>query len=76
MFLISIEMKIYIYLVIVKEGSHAGWGKGGLTIVSIQNTEFILVLLFINVCIIFHVSNFKPALVSPCRMTGFFQEYQ
>ena len=30
-----------------------------------QNTEFILVLLFINHCIAVHVNNCKPSVVSP-----------
>ena len=30
-----------------------------------QDTEFTLVLLFINYCIIFHVNNCKPTFASP-----------
>ena len=33
---------------------------------STQNTEFILVLLFINYCIIFHANNSKPTFSPPC----------
>ena len=36
---------------------HTGWGKSRLTVVSMRNTEFILVLLFINYYIVFHMNN-------------------
>lgn len=36
---------------------NSGWGKSRFTIVSAQNTGFILVLLFINCCIFFHTNN-------------------
>ena len=32
----------------------------------IQNTEFILILLFIKYCIIFHMNNCKPTFAPPC----------
>ena len=35
-------------------GRYTGWAKSRFMIVSRQNTEFILVLLFINYCLIFH----------------------
>ena len=31
-----------------------------------QNTEFILVLLFINYYIIFHTNTYKPTFATPC----------
>lgn len=40
-------------------------GKGRLIIVSTQNMEFILVLIF-NGWIVFHVKDCKPALAQPC----------
>ena len=40
-------------------------GKTRFTVVSEQNTEYILVLLFINYCVIFHISNCKPASAPP-----------
>ena len=33
---------------------------------SMQSTEFILVLLFINYCIIFHMNNRKPTFANSC----------
>ena len=42
------------------------WGKRRFIVVSMQTTEFILVLLFINYCIIFHTKNCKPPLAPPC----------
>ena len=36
-----------------------GWSKFRLTVVSTQNTECILLLLFVNYCIIFHMNNCK-----------------
>ena len=44
---------------------YTGWGKSRFTVVSTKNTEFILVLLFINYYIIFHISNCKP-FAPPC----------
>ena len=35
-------------------------------VVSTQDTEFILVLLLISYCIIFHANNCKPIFASPC----------
>ena len=40
-------------------------GKTRFTVVSEQNTEYILVLLFINYCVIFHVNNCKPISALP-----------
>ena len=37
---------------------------------STQNTEFILVLLFIYYCIIFHMNNCKSTFVSLCTYSG------
>ena len=37
------------------------------TVMSMQNTEFILTLLFINCCTIFHMNNYKPTFV-PLRI--------
>ena len=36
------------------------WGKRRFTVVNVRNTQFILVLLFNNYCIIFHMNNCKP----------------
>ena len=44
---------------------YTGQGKRRFTVVSTQNTECILILLFIN-CIIFHMKNSKPTLAPPC----------
>ena len=41
-------------------------GKSRFTIVSMQNTEFSPVLLFIYYCVTFHTSNCKPMFASPC----------
>ena len=38
------------------------WGKIGFTVVSMRNTDFILIFLFI----IFHMNNCKPTLAQPC----------
>ena len=35
---------------------YTGWGKSRLTVVSMQNTEFIPVLSFVNYCIVFHMN--------------------
>ena len=40
-------------------------GKSRFTVVSTWNTEFILVLLFINYCIIFHMNDCKPTFAPP-----------
>ena len=49
------------------KSSHTGWCKSRFILVSVQNTEFLLVLLlFINYCIIFHMNNYKPTFVPPC----------
>ena len=42
-----------------------GRGKSGFTVGSMQNTKFILVLLFINYCI-FHTNNCKPTFAPAC----------
>ena len=42
-----------------------GWGKVGLQL-EVYETEFILVLLHINYCIIFHTNNCKPTFAPPC----------
>ena len=44
-------------------------GKSKFTVVSMQNTEFILALLFIN-CIIFYANNCKHPLAPPCINTN------
>ena len=44
---------------------YAGVGKVGLQL-WVCDTEFILVLLFINYCIIFHMNNCKPTFAHPC----------
>ena len=44
-------------------------GKSGFTAVSTRNTEFILVLLFINYCIIFHMNNRKSTYAPPRVMS-------
>ena len=44
---------------------YTGWGKSELTVVSMWNTGFILVLLFINYYIVFHTNNCKPSFVPP-----------
>ena len=50
----------------MKEYLNTGWGKSRFTVVSTQNMQFILVLLFINYFIIFHTNNYKPTFASPC----------
>ena len=40
-------------------GIHTEWGKSRFTVLSTKNTEFIIVLLFINYCVIFHMNNCK-----------------
>ena len=45
---------------------NAEWGKRRFIVVSAQNTEFILIFLFINCCIIFYTSNYKSAFALPC----------
>ena len=37
---------------------------------SMQNTEFILVLLLMNYCIGFHMNNCKPTFASPCMFNS------
>ena len=44
-------------------------GQKWFTVVSTQNTEFILVLLFLYHGIIFHMNNYKPTFASPCIYT-------
>ena len=41
-------------------------GEHRSTGVSTQNTELILVLLFINYCVVTHANNGKPTLAHPC----------
>ena len=41
-------------------------GKSKFTVVSTQNTYFILALLFMNYCIIYLYYNYKPAFAHPC----------
>ena len=50
-------VSIYIY---------TGLGKYRFTVLSTQNTEFILVLLCINYCIIFRMNICKATFASPC----------
>lgn len=38
---------------------------------SVNVVEFILVILFINYCIIFYTNNCKPAFATPCIVTMF-----
>ena len=40
--------------------THQGWAKVGLQLWVCRTQEFILILLFINYCIIFHANNCKP----------------
>ena len=40
-------------------------GKGSFTVVSTE-IQFILVLVFIHYCIIFHTNNCKPTFAPPC----------
>lgn len=47
-----------------------GGAKGGLPLWVLE-TEFVLLLLFINECIIFHMSNCKPTF-APCCIIAFF----
>ena len=47
------------------------WGKSRFTVLSTQNTEFILVL-FINYRIIFHMNNCKPTFAPPCMPISWF----
>ena len=42
-----------------------GWGKNRFTVVNTQNTEFILALVCISYCIIFHMNICKPIFVPP-----------
>lgn len=51
----------------VKEKSYTGCGKSRFTIVSKQNAEFILVLICIYYCTIFHPNNCKPTSARPCE---------
>ena len=44
---------------------YARLDKSKFTVVSMQNTELILVLLFNNYCIIFHTNNCKPTFAHP-----------
>ena len=46
--------------------TYTGFGKSWFTVVNMGNTEFILVLLFISCCIIFHVNNCKPTFAPLC----------
>ena len=41
-------------------------GQSWFTVMSTRNTEFILTLVFINYCIIFHTNNCEAAFVPPC----------
>ena len=45
------------------------WGKSRFIALRMQNTEFILVLLFISYFIIFHMYNCKPTFASPYNNT-------
>lgn len=45
------------------ECKYRGWDKNRFTVVSIRNTDFILV--FITDCKIVHISNCKPTLALP-----------
>ena len=55
---------------------YAGWGKSRLTVVS-RKPEFILVrVLFVNYCIIFHVSNCKPTFAQTCIWVGLYSGSQ
>ena len=45
--------------------SNPRWGKARFSVLSKQNTEFILVLLFTNYCITFHMNNCKLLLPHP-----------
>lgn len=51
-----------------KQPINTGLGKSRFTVVRRQNTEFVLILKFINYCIMFHADNCKPILAPPCRV--------
>ena len=44
--------------------TYTGWGKSNFIVVC--ETEFILVLLFIIYCIVFHMND-KPTFAPPCK---------
>ena len=52
-------------------GYYTGWHKSGFRVVSMQNTEFTLVLLFINYCTIFYMNNCKLAFALHCIVPTF-----
>lgn len=54
------------HILTAREAGNTGWGRSRFTVVSTQNTEFILVLL-INYCTILYTNNCKPSFVPPCR---------
>lgn len=51
-----------------KHRINKGRGKSRFTVVSMQSTEFILDLKFINYCIMSHADNCKPTLAAPCSV--------
>ena len=58
---------VYCFLCGCKRVIYAGWGKSRFIVVSMQNEEFVLLLLFINYCIIFHRNNCKPTFAHPAQ---------
>ena len=74
--LVCVEQNLYLHLESSLQTSspnlanpstpRTGWGKSRFTVVSMWHTEFFLVLLFINYCIIFHRNNCKPTFAPPC----------
>ena len=44
---------------------YIGCGNNRLTVMSMRNSEFILILLFINYCTIHLMNNYKPSFVHP-----------
>ena len=45
---------------------YTGWGKSRFIVVSMQNTDFILILLLVNYYIIFCENNCKSTFAPPC----------
>ena len=49
----------------VEKHWYTGWSKSRFTVVTTWNTEFILPLVFINYCLIFHANYCKPTFALP-----------